>query len=144
MGLTLDRHARILAELFAAGGERIEVLRRHGLDEASWAAEDAACGARLSEALERSADGVDRALSDHAAAYSAASRAISAPIELEAFAAVTRLLGARADLAAALAQVGVSLHAYVAGSAHWSGRIAADPALASRFDALLRGPRVAR
>lgn len=138
MALSVEQHAQILAELFAAEGRRADVLRRHGLDEAAWKAEDAEWQARLSEALAQPGDGVDRALSDHAAAYSAAQRSIAEPVGLEAFAAVTRLLRARGDLGAALAEVGITLQAYVAGSAHWSGRIAVDPEIAARFEACLR------
>jgi hypothetical protein len=127
-----------MAELAAAGEAREAVLARHGLDEERWDAIDTAWQARLSEALADEGDGVPAILSDFAAAYEAAQRALAPPITLEQFARVTRLLAASGDLPAALAGADVSLGAYLRGSEHWSRRLAEEPETERRFEAALR------
>jgi len=137
--LTVEAYAGVMAELAAAGDARAAVLARHGLDEASWHAIDAAWQARLSEAMDEEGDGVAEILSVHSAAYAAAQRAQAPAITLEQFAEVTRLLSASGDLRASLSRVGVSLAEYTRGSEHWSGKIATDPDLERRFEEVLAG-----
>ena len=135
---TIEAYAQVMAELASAGEARGPVLSRHGLDEASWAAIDDRWQARLSAALDVDDDGVPELLSAYAAAYGLAQRALAAPISLDQFALVTRLLNASGDLRASLAKVGVTLADYVRGSEHWSRRLAGEPDLEARFHEVLR------
>jgi hypothetical protein len=142
--LDIEGYARVMAELSAAGPARAEVLARNGLDEDRWDALDAHFQARLSEALDEDGDGVSALIAAHASAYEAAQRALMAPISLEQFAQVTRLLHAAGDVRAALAKVGVALSDYVRASEHWSPQLANDPELERRFEAALRGSAAPR
>lgn len=139
MELDVGAYAQLMAELAAAGEARADVLARHGLDEERWDAIDAAWQARLSDAMADEGDGAPAILSDFAAAYEAAQRALAPPITLEQFARVTRLLDLVGDLSAALATVGVSFTDYLRGSEHWTRRLAEEPEIERRFDAALRG-----
>ena len=139
MDLDVEGYARLMAELAAAGASRGEVLARHGLDEARWEAIDARWQEALSEAIDVEDEGVPPILSAYAAAYEAAQRSLGAPISIEQFARVTRLLSANGDLQAALARAGVTMAEYVRGSEHWARRLAEDPELERRFDEALRG-----
>jgi hypothetical protein len=132
-------YARICVERGAGGEPRARVLARHGLDEASWRAADAAWQERISEAMAADGDEVPAVLSEIATATAAAQEAIAPPISLEQFALATRLVDAGADLGAALAAAGVTLAEYVRGSQHRSRRIAEDAAIEARFEAALRG-----
>lgn len=125
----------------AAGREaRTEVLARHGLDEASWETIDAQWQERLSEALDADdEDGVPALVAAYAAVYEQAQRELTSIMSLEQFAELTRLLQASGDVHASLAKVGVELGDYVRASAHWSGRMAEDPAIEQRFDEVVRG-----
>jgi hypothetical protein len=139
--LDIEAYARVMAELCSASHatSRAEVFARHGLDEDQWDAIDARWQARLSEALDEDGDGVSALIAAYASAYEAAQRSLAAPISLEQFAHVTRLLHATGDLRAALAKVGVELSDYVRGSEHWSRKLATEPDLERRFEAALRG-----
>jgi hypothetical protein len=139
--LDIEAYARVMAELCAASHatSRAEVFARHGLDEDQWDAIDARWQARLSEALDEDGDGVSSLITAYASAYEAAQRSFAAPISLEQFAQVTRLLHATGDIRAALAKVGVALSDYVRGSEHWSRELVNDPDLERRFEAALRG-----
>lgn len=138
MDLAIEAYARVMAEMFAAGDARNDVLARNGMDEAAWEEADAAWQARLSAALDEPGDGVSPLISAYAAAYEAAQRALGPPITLERFAEVTRRLKLGASLQAALGKAGVTLQGYVRGSEHWSPRIAREADTAARFLALLR------
>jgi hypothetical protein len=141
--LTVEAYAQIMAELFAAGpgDARAVVLARHALDEAAWEAADTEWQARLSAAMDAPGDAVAPLISAYAAAYESAQRALGPPVSLEGFAAVTGALHAGADLSAALAEAGIPLQAYVRGSEHWTPRLAREPDLAARFEALVRERR---
>src|SRR5689334_14397904 len=104
MTLTIEAYAQVMAELASAGDQRAAVLSRHGLDEASWATLDDRWQDELSAALDPEDDGVPQILSDYAAAYEAAQRALSPPITLDQLAMVTRLLQASGDVRASLAR----------------------------------------
>ena len=127
MDLDLPTYAAVMAELAATGAERAAVLARHDLDERRWDAIDTEWQQRLSAALDADEDGVPTLISEHAAAYAAAQRALAPSISLEQLAQVTRLLAASGDLRASLAKVGVALDAYLRGSEHWTRRIVEDP-----------------
>jgi hypothetical protein len=136
--LDIEAYAAAMAELASAGDARAAVLTRLGLDEERWDAIDTYWQDRLSEAMDADDDGVHPLVSIYAAAYEAAQRSL-APISLEQFAEVTRLLHASGDLQASLSRVGVTLAEYVRGSEHWSRRIPQDPELDRRFSEALRG-----
>lgn len=138
MDLDAAGYARICVELGAGAEPRAQVLARRGLDEASWRAVDAAWQARLSEAMDAEGDEVPAVLSEIAAATAAAQEALSPPISVEQFARATRLVGASADLGAALSAAGLTLAAHVRASQHWTRRIAEDAAVEARFEAALR------
>lgn len=138
MELTIESYAVVMAELASAGDARAEVLARHGLNEASWDAIDTHWQGRLSEALDQDDDGGSEIVSAYAAAYESAQRALAPPISLAEFALVTRLFQASGDLRASLSKAGVTLADYVRGTEHWSRRLATDPEVERRFDALLR------
>ncbi len=142
MTLTIEAYAQVMAWFLAsaadAGAARAATLARHGLDEPAWEAVDGQWQAALSAALDAEGDEIPAVLSDYAAAYQAAQRAISAPITLEQLALVTRYLQASGDVRSALAKVGVSFADYVRGTEHWSRQLAGDPDLERRFDEVLR------
>jgi len=139
MELSLEAYATLMAELIAAGDAREEVLARHGLDEERWDAADTFWQERLNDALddqeEEEGSGL---LAKYSAAYEVAQRALLAPIALEKFARVTRLLQASGDLQSSLAKAGISFAEYVRSSEHWSRRMAEDPEEERRFEAVLR------
>lgn len=137
MDLDLETYARVMAELLS-GPPREAVLARHGLTEESWSAVDTHWQDRLSEALADEEEGVHPLLAAYLAAYEAAQKALASPITIEQFAEVTRLLQATGDVRAALSRVGVSLSDFVQGSEHWSRRIAQEPEVEQRFEAVLR------
>ena len=139
VNLDIEAYAAVMADLAAAGDARAEVLARRGLDEDQWDALDAEWQARLSEALDDEGDGVPALVARYAAAYEAAQRALGAPLPLEQFARVTRLLQATGDMQAALAKEGVTLSDYVRSSEHWSRRMTQDPTEERRFKDALRG-----
>lgn len=136
--LELEAYARIMAELAAAGPARAAVLARHGIDEARWSAIDAHWQEQLSRALDDPGDGVPELVSRYSAAYEDAQRSFGAPISVEQFARVTRLVQASGDLQAALSRAGVSMADYVRASEHWSRRLVEDPELERTFDRVLR------
>lgn len=141
MDSTLEAYTLVMAELASADDARAEVLARHGLDEARWEALDTLWQDRLSAAMDQDPDddGVPEIISAYAAAYEAAQRAIAAPISLDQFALMTRLLEASGDVRASLARVGISMADYVRGSEHWTRQLAGDPELERRFHEVLRG-----
>jgi hypothetical protein len=138
MTLTIEAYAQVMAELAAKGDARAATLARHGLDEASWHAVDTHWQDALSAALDPDDDEIPAILSDYAAAYGAAQRALSPPISIEQLAMVTRLLQASGDVRAALAKVGVSFADYVRGTEHWSRQFAGDPDVERRFHDVIR------
>jgi hypothetical protein len=137
MDLDLPTYAAVAAELDSAGEERAQVLARHGLDEEQWEAIDGAWQQRLSDALDTDDDGVPELVAAYAAAYEQAQRAIAPVMALEQFAELTRLLQASGDVRASLAKLGLQLGDYVRASAHWTGRMAAEPELERRFQLAL-------
>lgn len=139
MDLDLSTYATVMAELAAAGADRAAVLASHDLDERRWDAVDAAWQQTLSAALDADEDGVPALVSEHAAAYAAAQRALAPPISLAQLAQVTRLLGASGDLRASLAKAGVALDAYLRGSEHWTRQIVEDPETERVYRDALRG-----
>lgn len=139
MDLDLSTYAAVMAELAAAGADRAAVLASHELDERRWDAVDTAWQKNLSAALDADEDGVPALVSEHAAAYAAAQRALAPPISLEQLAQVTRLLGASGDLRASLAKAGVALDAYLRGSEHWTRQIVEDPETERVYRDALRG-----
>jgi hypothetical protein len=140
MAMTIETYAQVMAELASAGEARAPVLAARGLDESSWAAIDDHWQGALSAALDPEDDEIPAILSDYAAAYEAAQRALAPPISIEQFAQVTRLLQAGGDVRAALAKVGVTLADYVRGTEHWSRQLATDEELERRFhDVVLHG-----
>ncbi len=147
MALTIEAYAQVMAELAsapdagqprAAAAARDEILARHGLAEAAWEAVDGHWQAALSAPLDPDDDEIPAVISDYAAAYEAAQRALAPPISVEQLALVTRLLQASGDVRAALAKVGVSFADYVRGTEHWSRQFAGDPDLERRFHEVLR------
>ncbi len=140
MDLDLSTYATVMAKLAAAGADRAAVLASHDLDERRWDAVDTAWQQNLSAALDADEDGVPALVSEHAASYAAAQRALALPISLEQLAQVTRLLGASGDLRASLAKAGVALDAYLRGSEHWTRHIVEDPETERLYrEALRRG-----
>jgi hypothetical protein len=135
----VETYARIMAELASAERSRAQVLTSHGLDEARWRRIDARWQEELSRALDDVGEGVPALVSMYASAYAQAQRSLGAPISIERFAEVTRLVQASGDLQAALARVGITMADYARASEHWSPRLAEDPELERRFERALRG-----
>jgi hypothetical protein len=131
-------YARLMAEL-AAGGPRgrAATLLRHGLDEDAWTEIDDRWQAELSAALGPFDDEPGALLAEYAAAYEAAQRELAAPVSLEAFAEVTRLVQANGDLVAALARGRMKMSDFVQANAHFSKAMIEDPEIEARFAALL-------
>lgn len=139
MNVDLVTYATIMAELAEAPETRDAVLARHRLDDASFHAVDSHWQKRLSEDMVATIADVPALLTQYTEAYAAAQRELSAPISIEQFARVTRLLQASGDVQAALAKVGVSFADYVRGSEHWSKCMVADPDVERQFREALRG-----
>jgi len=139
----VEAYARLMADLAAAGVDsRAEVLAQHGLDEESFEAVDDEWNERLSEAMADDSegdDGVSPLLAAYLAAFEAARRSEAPPMSLDSLALVTRYLSAKGDLRAALARVEVTFDQFSRATEYWTPRMAKDPALAARFEEVLKG-----
>ncbi len=138
--LTIEAYAQVMVELFAAQteGARAVVLRRHQLDEATWQEVDSAYQTDLTKALDKVDESGSALLSRFTLAYAKAQETFSPPISLETFAETNRLIRGGMGLPLAASKMGISVQAYVQGSAHWAQKLARDPNLAARFEGVLR------
>ncbi len=139
----IEVYAAIAVEIADGAGDREEVLARHGLDESGWDAIEDAWHVRLSDASDPCPD--DTEVPPLLAAYADAmaraqkARAGTAGIaSFEQFAEAMRLFQRGGDMTAALQRAGLSLTEFLRASQHWTARLATDPELAARFEALLR------
>jgi len=137
--LELELYARILAELARGQCELQQVLARYGLDEAEWAA----LSARCETALDVSDDSEDTAALERFTAAFAEAQAECAggPASFEEWLEVLTALLQGEALPAALERLKMTLDRYLATQAHWAQRVAKDPDLSARMQAVLKTPR---
>jgi hypothetical protein len=136
--LELELYARVLAELARGQEELDQVLARHGLDEAQWAA----LSARCETALDLSEDDDTTALERFNAAFSAAqAECAGGPASFEEWLEVLVALRRGESLPAALERLKLTLDRYLATQAHWAQRVARDSQLSARMHAVLTTPR---
>ena len=134
-----ETYAQISAELARGEGDAGEVLARHGLSEAHWVA--------LSERCEAALDAVDEdtdasALEQFSAAFARAQSALSGgPASFEEWLGVLAGLHRGETLAVALEKAKLPFDRYLTTQAHWAGRVAKEPELLARFQAVLTAPR---
>ena len=137
--LDLRTYAAVSVALAGAPGSRDQVLSAHGLDEEAWDAIDDAWQGRLSSAIdEQSGEAVPPLVVEYETALREAQAGAEMPMSLERFAELTSKIQRGGDLAAVLAQTGVPFAVYLRASAHWTPRLASDPALAEQFTRLTR------
>lgn len=137
--MTLELYARILAELARGQSELPQVLARHGLDEAQWASLSMRCEAALDIADEATdTSGLER----FAAAFAAAQAEFAGgPASFDEWLEVLAALQKGEALPAALERLNLTLDRYLTTQAHWAQRLAKEPQLNARLQAVLAGVR---
>jgi hypothetical protein len=135
----LELYARVLAELARGQAELSQVLTRHGLDDARWAALSAQCEIALDVPDESTdASGLER----FAAAFAQAQAELAGgPAPFEDWLAILAALQKGESLPTALERLNLTLDRYLATQAHWAQRVVKDPELKRRLDAMLAAQR---
>lgn len=133
--MDLELYARVLAELARGQSELGEVLARHGLDDARWAALSAQC----ETALDISDESTDAScLELFATAFAQAQAELAGgPAAFEEWLGVLAALQKGESLPAALERLKLTLDRYLVTQAHWAQRVVKDPELKARMDATL-------
>lgn len=143
-GVDLAAFARIAAGLAEAPASRAAVLAGAGLDEARWLEVEKTWLLRLAVA---GLQGDVALLQEHDAAVLAAQAEIAAgapPLPLEEYARIVAALEGGRDPSAFLAEAKLSAARFAQSHRAWAARLAADPALAASFRALVQSARAAR
>ncbi len=142
MSLDVETYAALTATLAEGERPRADVLREHGLDEASWGALDRDYQDRMSRALDEEGDGVPELIARYAEAFERARRALRQDKEIlsiERFGDATREIKRLGDPMAALGALGISLADFLRANEHWTRKMLEDPSLLARFRARLGG-----
>jgi hypothetical protein len=133
--LPLELYARILAELAHGQSDLARVLARYGLDEAQWVALSARCEVAL-DVSDESNDASE--LERFSAAFAQAQAEFAGgPAPFEEWLEVLAALQRGEALPAALERLKLTLDRYLATQAHWVRRVAKDPELNARMQAVL-------
>ncbi|WP_437708927.1 hypothetical protein WMF45_32305 [Sorangium sp. So ce448] len=140
-GVDLPTYARISAELAEAPAERARVLSSYGLDEIRWMDVERTWLLRVATAALKA----DLSLGqDLDLAYAAAQAALGPPapaMPLEDYARLAARIEAGEPPGVVLAGAGLSLAAYTRLQRAWTARLAADPALARTYRAMVAAAR---
>lgn len=133
--MELELYARILAELARGQSELGVVLTRHGLSEEEWATLSARCEAAL-EVPDDTDDASE--LERFATAFAAAQAELAGgPASFEEWLEVLAALRRGEPLPSALERLKLTLDRYLTTQAHWAPRVAKDPRLNARMQAVL-------
>jgi hypothetical protein len=132
--LDIETYARIVAELARDGAELELVLERHGLNEESWSA----AVARFEPVLDVADDDAESPeLERFNAAFARAQSELSGgPAGFETWLEVLAALARGEPLLRAIERCGLTLDRYLATQAHWAQRVAREPELLARFQAV--------
>lgn len=139
--LDVGAYARLAAQLAAAGAQREELLRAHGLDEDGWDAIEGVWLERLSQAENEQGqtDGVPQLLADYAAAFTAAQTELAGVVlPFERYVEITRAMSRGRDMAQLLDRFGVDLATYLHSHRHWTAKMATDADLAEQLQRAMR------
>jgi len=133
--LDVETYAQILAELARDGAELEVVLGRHGLDEERWA-ELSSRHEALFDVEDEEAEAPE--LQRLTEAFARAQHELSGgPASFESWLEVLAAISRGEPLLAAIERAGLTLDRYLATQAHWAERVARDPRLVARFQAVM-------
>ncbi len=131
-------YAELSARLAQPSADRDVLLAEHGTSEDEWDEIDDVWQARLSEAVDAIGDSdvVPPLVNEHAEAFAKAQAMYvnaNAPMEFEAFIALTLEIQRGQEVQHVLKRNGTDLHEYLRAQRFWLTRMMEDPAMQARF-----------